>query len=98
MLEKFPEVRAQLEPVADARMAATRSRVAPAGLGLDDYLNQGVFEAQNLFLIDLDTCTRCDSYVQPCAKAHDVVSPLLRDGLRSDHFLVATACRSCRDP
>ena len=98
MLEKFPDVRAQLEPVAEARMAATKSRVVPAGLGLDDYLNQGLFEAQNLLLIDLDNCTRCDACVQACAKAHDGVSRLLRDGLRYDHFLVATACRSCRDP
>jgi CRP-like cAMP-binding protein/Fe-S-cluster-containing hydrogenase component 2 len=98
MLEKFPGVRAQLEPVADARMAVTRGRVAPPGLRLDDYLNQGLFEAQNLLLIDLDNCTRCDACVQACAKAHDGVSRLLRDGLRYDHFLVATACRSCRDP
>jgi CRP-like cAMP-binding protein/ferredoxin-like protein FixX len=98
MLEKFPGVRAQLDPVADARMAATQSRSAPPGLRLDDYLNQGLFEAQNLLLIDLDNCTRCDACVQACAKAHDGVSRLLRDGLRYDHFLVATACRSCRDP
>jgi CRP-like cAMP-binding protein/Fe-S-cluster-containing hydrogenase component 2 len=98
MLEKFPGVRAQLEPVAEARMAVTQARAAPPGLGLDDYLNQGLFEAQNLLLIDLDNCTRCDACVQACAKAHDGVSRLLRDGLRYDHFLVATACRSCRDP
>lgn len=98
MLEKFPAVRAQLEPVAEARMAATKNRAIPPGLGLDDYLNQGLFEAQNLLLIDLDNCTRCDACVQACAKAHDGISRLLRDGLRYDHFLVATACRSCRDP
>lgn len=98
MLEKFPGVRAQLEPVAEARMAATKGRTAPPGLRLDDFLNQGLFEAQNLLLIDLDNCTRCDACVQACAKAHDGVSRLLRDGLRYDHFLVATACRSCRDP
>jgi CRP-like cAMP-binding protein len=98
MLEKFPGVRAQIEPVADARMAATQSRTIPVGLRLDDYLNQGLFEAQNLLLIDLDNCTRCDACVQACAKAHDGISRLLRDGLRYDHFLVATACRSCRDP
>ena len=98
MLEKFPGVRAQLEPVAEARMAETKGRTAPPGLGLDDFLNQGLFEAQNLLLIDLDNCTRCDACVQACAKAHDGVSRLLRDGLRYDHFLVATACRSCRDP
>jgi CRP-like cAMP-binding protein/Fe-S-cluster-containing hydrogenase component 2 len=98
MLEKFPGVRALLEPVAEARIAMTKGRTAPPGLGLDDFLNQGLFEAQNLLLIDLDNCTRCDACVQACAKAHDGVSRLLRDGLRYDHFLVATACRSCRDP
>ena len=99
MLEKFPGVRAQLEPVAEARLARDASaRPIPPGLRLDDFLNQGLFEAQNLLLIDLDNCTRCDACVQACAKAHDGVSRLLRDGLRYDHFLVATACRSCRDP
>jgi CRP-like cAMP-binding protein/Fe-S-cluster-containing hydrogenase component 2 len=98
MLKEFPDVRAQLEPVADARLAADKQRAIPSGLPLDDFLNQGLFEAQNLLLIDLDNCTRCDACVQACAKAHDGVSRLLRDGLRYDHYLVATACRSCRDP
>jgi CRP-like cAMP-binding protein/Fe-S-cluster-containing hydrogenase component 2 len=98
MLETFPDVRAQLEPVAAARIAADRQKTIPAGLQLDDFLNQGLFEAQNLLLIDLDNCTRCDACVRACATAHDGVSRLLRDGLRYDHFLVATACRSCRDP
>ncbi len=98
MLEKFPDVRAQLEPVAEARLAADKRSAVPSGLPLDDFLNQGLFEAQNLLLIDLDNCTRCDACVRACAKAHDGVSRLLRDGLRYDHYLVATACRSCRDP
>jgi CRP-like cAMP-binding protein/Fe-S-cluster-containing hydrogenase component 2 len=98
MLEKFPDVRVQLEPVAEARLTAIKERTLPAGLGLDDFLSLGLFEAQNLLLIDLDNCTRCDACVRACAQAHDGVSRLLRDGLRYDHFLVATACRSCRDP
>src|SRR4029077_14597523 len=48
MLEKFPQVRAHLEPVAAARLAADQQRMAPAGLRLNDFLNQGLFEAQNL--------------------------------------------------
>src|SRR5881392_526526 len=80
MLEKFPAVRAQLEPVADARMAADQQKAIPAGLHLDDFLNQGLFEAQNLLLIDLENCTRCDACVRACAQAHDGVSRLLRDG------------------
>jgi Fe-S-cluster-containing hydrogenase component 2 len=98
MLEQFPDVRAQLEPVAAARLAADQQKSIPTGLHLDDFLNQGLFEAQNLLLIDLDNCTRCDACVRACATAHEGVSRLLRDGLRYEHFLVATACRSCRDP
>jgi Fe-S-cluster-containing hydrogenase component 2 len=98
MLEKFPDVRAQLEAVAEARLASDKARAVPSGFSLDDFLDQGLFEAQNLLLIDLDNCTRCDACVRACANAHDGVSRLLRDGLRYDHYLVATACRSCRDP
>jgi CRP-like cAMP-binding protein/Fe-S-cluster-containing hydrogenase component 2 len=98
MLEKFPAVREQIESVAAARLASDQQRTIPAGLHLDDFLNQGLFEAQNLLLIDLENCTRCDACVRACAEAHDGVSRLLRDGLRYEHFLVATACRSCRDP
>src|SRR3982074_557408 len=98
MLEKFPAVRSQIEPVAAERLAADQQKSIPGGLHLDDFLNQGLFEAQNLLLIDLDNCTRCDACVRACAAAHDGVSRLLRDGLRYEHFLVATACRSCRDP
>src|SRR5947199_1776836 len=98
MLEKFPAVREQIEAVAGARLAADQQKAIPAGLHLDDFLNQGLFEAQNLLLIDLENCTRCDACVRACASAHDGVSRLLRDGLRYEHFLVATACRSCRDP
>ena len=98
MLEKFPDVRAQLEAVAEARLASDKTRAVPSGYSLDDFLDQGLFEAQNLLLIDLDNCTRCDACVRACANAHDGVSRLLRDGLRYDHYLVATACRSCRDP
>src|SRR5436309_7698510 len=98
MLERFPAVRQQIEAVAGARFAADQQKAITPGLHLDDFLSQGLFEAQNLLLIDLENCTRCDACVRACAQAHDGVSRLLRDGLRYEHFLVATACRSCRDP
>ena len=84
MLEKFPAVREQIEHIAAARLASDQPRMIPAGLRLDEFLNQGLFEAQNLLLIDLENCTRCDACVRACANAHDGVS--------------RTACRSCRDP
>ncbi len=98
MLEKFPVVRATLEAIAGARIKADEAGKMPVGLQLDEFIDQGLFEAQNLLLIDLDNCTRCDACVNACADAHDGVTRLLRDGLRYDRFLVATACRSCRDP
>jgi Fe-S-cluster-containing hydrogenase component 2 len=55
-------------------------------------------EAQNLLVIDLERCTRCDECVRACADAHEGVTRLVRDGLRYDKYLVATSCRSCRDP
>jgi CRP-like cAMP-binding protein/Fe-S-cluster-containing hydrogenase component 2 len=98
MLERFPIVRATLREVAGARAEAAKERRIPEGLQLDEFLNQGLFEAQNLLLIDLDHCTRCDACVNACADAHDGITRLIRDGLRYDRYLVATACRSCRDP
>ncbi len=98
MLDKFPVVRATVEKVAEARLVHAIERKLPAGLQLDEFLNQGLFEAQNLLLIDLDNCTRCDACVNACADAHDGITRLIRDGLRYDRYLVATACRSCRDP
>lgn len=98
MLDLFPIVRATLKQTAAVRAEAAQQRNLPAGLQLDDFITQGLYEAQNLLLIDLDNCTRCDACVNACADAHDGVTRLIRDGLRYDHFLVATACRSCRDP
>ncbi len=98
MLEKVPAVRDSLDKIAASRIAANEAQKPPAGLQLDDFLNQGLYEAQNLLLIDLDHCTRCDACVNACAEAHDGVTRLIRDGMHYDHYLVPTACRSCRDP
>lgn len=98
MLANFPEVRDTLTHVAETRLKASEKKELPRGLNLDEFLNQGLFEAQNLLVIDLDRCTRCDLCVRACAEAHDGVTRLLRDGLRYDKYLVATTCRTCRDP
>ena len=65
---------------------------------VDQFLAQGLMEAQSLLILDLDRCTRCDQCVRACADAHDGVSRLIREGLRFDKYLVATSCRQCRDP
>jgi CRP-like cAMP-binding protein len=99
MVKRFPEVRQILTSVARARLDANRDRLEKTStLALDDFLDRGLMEAQNLLLIDLERCTRCDLCVRACAAAHDGISRLVRDGLRFDKYLVATSCYSCRDP
>lgn len=98
MVERHPEVREALEKVAQERSGAAPIPEVQTSLRMDVALNDGLLQAQNLLLIDLNKCTRCDLCVHSCAGAHDGISRLLRDGLRYDRYLVATACRSCQDP
>ena len=99
MMRRFPAIQARLMDVARARIGENQERhERVASLPIGDFLTQGLMEAQNLLLLDLDRCTRCDLCVRACADAHDGVTRLVRDGLRFDKYLVATSCRSCRDP
>jgi CRP-like cAMP-binding protein/ferredoxin len=99
MLDRFSEIRKKLEAAAAEHMEQNRQRVTQvADIPVDQFLNQGLMEAQSLLILDLDRCTRCDQCVRACADAHDGVSRLIREGLRFDRYLVATSCRQCRDP
>jgi len=64
----------------------------------EDFLEQGLYLAQSLLVLDLERCTRCDECTKACADTHDGVTRLVRDGLRFDKYLVASSCRSCMDP
>jgi ferredoxin len=99
LLDVFPEL---IEPLSvkvdeilkrdqDARL---RLQATPAG----EFLDQGLYLAQSLLVLDLERCTRCDECTKACADTHDGVTRLVRDGLRFDKFLVASSCRSCMDP
>jgi CRP-like cAMP-binding protein/Fe-S-cluster-containing dehydrogenase component len=99
ILKDFPDVLARLSEEAQRRLEQSAKRRQTVGsVQLEDFLGQGLMEAQNLLVIDLERCTRCDQCVRACAEAHDGVTRLVRDGLRYDKYLVATSCRSCRDP
>ena len=99
MLDKFPAIRQKLEAAAAERIEANRQRAMQvANVPVEQFLAQGLMEAQSLLILDLDRCTRCDQCVRACADAHDGVSRLIREGLRFDRYLVATSCRQCRDP
>jgi Fe-S-cluster-containing hydrogenase component 2/CRP-like cAMP-binding protein len=99
MVDRFPNIRVGLENVAAERRAANEHRLQMVErVPLDQFLSQGLMEAQSLLILDLKNCTRCDACVNACADAHDGVTRLVRDGLRFENYLVATSCRQCRDP
>ena len=100
MLAEFPDVAAGITEVARARRQMDLdllSRVQQASLS--SFLEQELMQGQNLLLLDLNKCTRCDECVKACVATHsDGVTRLVRDGLRFENFLVATSCRACMDP
>ncbi len=99
MLENFPDIRESLQKVATERVAENQSRYKQVtSVSLNQFLKQGLMDAQSLLVLDLDRCTRCDLCVKACADTHDGVTRLIRDGLRFDNYLIATSCRQCRDP
>jgi CRP-like cAMP-binding protein len=99
MVEQFPEIRTQLEQVAQERLQANQEHsLRLKSVFLNDFLGQSLMEAQNLLVLDLEKCTRCDDCVRACASAHDGVTRLIREGVRYDKYLIATSCRQCRDP
>jgi CRP-like cAMP-binding protein/Fe-S-cluster-containing dehydrogenase component len=98
LVREFPAARAEL--VAEARRLLARDagrRDAPAQ-ELGDFLENGLYSAQKLLVLDLERCTRCDECTRACSDTHDGVTRLIREGLRFENFLVASSCRSCLDP
>jgi CRP-like cAMP-binding protein len=99
MTERFPQIREQLERVAKDRLEANRQHsLQLKSVFLNDFLGQSLMGAQNLLVLDLEKCTRCDDCVRACASAHEGITRLIREGVRYDKYLVATSCRQCRDP
>ncbi|MEY2439662.1 MAG: hypothetical protein QOI34_1047 [Verrucomicrobiota bacterium] len=100
MLRKFGGLRRRVvqQSVARLRSSTVGHRI------LDEYVAQGLYEGQNILVLNLDNCTRCDACTQGCVERHGTethgipIPRLLRDGRRLDNFLVATSCRSCIDP
>lgn len=100
MLDESPEVAEGITEVARARRQMDLQllgRVQQVSLG--SFLEQELMQGQNLLLLDLNKCTRCDECVKACQKTHDDgVTRLIRDGLRFENYLVPTSCRACLDP
>jgi Fe-S-cluster-containing hydrogenase component 2 len=99
MIKQFPTVRSRL-----IKMSLDRLR----GEGDDNpivrqYVDQGLYQGRSLLVLDLTKCTRCDECTRACIDQHGSsshglpITRLLREGARFGDFLVATACRSCKD-
>lgn len=95
---RFPALRRSLIALALQRL---QSSDVPF---MRDFVEQGLYQAQSLLALDLDRCTRCDECTKACIDQHKteshgyLLTRLLREGLRFGNFLVATSCRSCKDP
>jgi Fe-S-cluster-containing hydrogenase component 2 len=99
LLEMFPRVRQQIVEVArDNLRANDLQRTQLDRMPLAEFLDQGLMNAGNVLVLDLERCTRCDECTKACADSHGGVTRLIREGLRFDKFLIASSCRSCLDP
>jgi Fe-S-cluster-containing hydrogenase component 2 len=100
MLRRFSVIRRRVveQSLARVRTSSIGHRV------LDEYIANGLYEGQNVLVLDLDNCTRCDACTKGCVERHGTathgtpIPRLLRAGPRIDNFLIATSCRSCTDP
>jgi CRP-like cAMP-binding protein/Fe-S-cluster-containing hydrogenase component 2 len=100
ILDRFPDqLRRPLVEQAVRLLDSGWERVRAArNTSLDQFLGQGLMGAQELLVLDLEKCTRCDECTKACADTHEGVTRLIREGLRYENFLVASSCRSCLDP
>jgi CRP-like cAMP-binding protein/Fe-S-cluster-containing hydrogenase component 2 len=99
ILDEAPAVRSAVIAEARKRLESNRRDAVEASeKPLEVFLDQGLMNAQNLLVLDLVKCTRCDECTRACADTHQGVTRLIREGLRFDRFLVASSCRSCLDP
>ena len=98
ILTRFPAVRDGL--IAEARQTLRRNAEMQAGTAgeLGSFLENGLYSAQKLLVLDLESCTRCDECTRACSDTHEGVTRLIREGLRFENYLVASSCRSCLDP
>lgn len=107
----------ELERIAENRRRETeeRERVAVERGAVEPKLSArfaelGLQQGQQLMLIDLDRCTRCDECVKACVGTHEhydsgpkrlpggPFTRLYLDGPRIGRHLVPATCRQCHDP
>jgi Fe-S-cluster-containing hydrogenase component 2/CRP-like cAMP-binding protein len=98
LLTAHPDVRERLEQKACEILERDRKRRNEVGHLLGDFTRAGLYQGQNLLVLDLNRCTRCQECVKACAESHQGVTRLILEGNRFGEYLVPSACRSCHDP
>jgi Fe-S-cluster-containing dehydrogenase component/CRP-like cAMP-binding protein len=98
IVERSPVVRDELVAEARRLLALNIERGQQIDDGLENFIGNGLYSAQKLLVLDLESCTRCDECTRACSDTHEGVTRLIREGLRFENFLVASSCRSCLDP
>lgn len=99
LLAEYPDLLARIRVTIQQREGAGSELAArPEWLDRMEIL-QEVVHTTDVLAIDLQLCIHCDNCVRACETIHeDGVSRLIREGLKIDHYLVATSCRNCEDP
>jgi CRP-like cAMP-binding protein/Fe-S-cluster-containing hydrogenase component 2 len=97
MMKRFPTVRRRLLQTMISRLRNDVSPEVERPL-TRKYIDLELFQAQNLLALDMTRCTHCDECTKACVEQHGTeshgipITRLLRDGVRLEHFLVATYC------
>ncbi|MBI3326314.1 MAG: NAD(P)-binding domain-containing protein [Nitrospinae bacterium] len=99
LLREHPEILSKVQETIRQREGERAELLAhPEWLDRQEIL-QEVVHTTDVLVIDLETCIHCDNCVRGCEEIHpDGVSRLIREGIKIDHYLVATSCRNCEDP
>jgi Fe-S-cluster-containing hydrogenase component 2 len=98
LLEKYPDIREKLEQTACDILERNKQRRHEIGHLMGDFTQAGLYQGQNLLVLELNRCTRCQECVKACAESHGGVTRLILEGNRFAEYLVPSACRSCHDP
>ena len=98
LILRFEKLRNKFIQICKTHLDQNRPVNREMGLPMAGFLDQGLFNAQTLLVMDLESCTRCDECTRACSDTHGGIVRLIREGQRIDKFLVASSCRSCQDP
>ncbi len=98
LILKFEKLRNKFIQICRGHLEQNRPSNREMGMPMGGFLDQGLFNAQTLLVLDLESCTRCDECTRACSDTHGGIVRLIREGQRFERFLVASSCRSCQDP